>query len=227
MPKGTVRASNVNLRRSPKTGVVIKGLRRSSRVEVLGEETWYRVKTSDGTVGFVLGDFVDKDLEPAPSARPAAAGEPSGDCVLTVYHHARFSGGKELIADREFFPSLDRLARFAEDCEVFIHVTSSAREPERRVSGAIVPPASRSNHLVGHAIDMNLRTASSFFNSSKLKKSKLGALPQNVRQFITLVRDDPDLRWGGDFSREDPVHIDDALNVRDRATWDAKLASRG
>lgn len=224
MPRGTVRASNVNLRKSPKTGTVIKQLRRNSRVEVLGEETWYRVKTTDGKVGFILGDFVDKEIPGAPPA-PSEDGM-SDKCVLDVFTDARFVG-KELIADRDFFPSLDRLARFAEDCDVSIHVTSSAREPERKVSGAIVPPASRSNHLVGHAIDMNLRTSSAFFNSKKLKKSNLGALPQNVRKFIKLVRDDPILRWGGDFSREDPVHIDDGLNVRDESTWDAKLASRG
>ena len=30
----------------------------------------------------------------------------------------------------------------------------------------------------------------------------------------------------GDFSAEDPVHIDDALNKKDPDRWDAKLASR-
>ena len=41
-----------------------------------------------------------------------------------------------------------------------------------------------------------------------------------------MIRDDSELRWGGDFSPEDPVHIDDGLNVRDRDRWDKKLASR-
>jgi hypothetical protein len=87
-------------------------------------------------------------------------------------------------------------------------------------------PASRSNHLVGHAIDMNLQSASGFFNSSKLKKSQFANLPGETRKLIGLIRDDEVLRRGGDFSPEDPVHIDDKLNHRNRNRWDAKLASR-
>jgi hypothetical protein len=100
------------------------------------------------------------------------------------------------------------------------------REPGRTVSGAIVPPASRSNHLVGHAIDMNLKSSSGFFNSSKLKKSNFANLPGEIKKLIELIRDDEVLRWGGDFNPEDPVHIDDKLNHRNRERWDAKLASR-
>lgn len=183
------------------------------------------MRTADGKIGFVLGDFVDKKIEVTPPAPHDEVEQPSDRCVLDVFTHPHFVG-KEVISDREFFPLLDRLAEFAGDCDVSIHVTSSIREPERRVNGAIVPPASRSNHLVGHAIDMNVRTASELFNSAKLRKSKLRALPRNVRRFIQLVRDDPVLRWGGDFSREDPVHIDDGLNIRDPDRWDAKLRSR-
>lgn len=40
------------------------------------------------------------------------------------------------------------------------------------------------------------------------------------------ISSDQTLRWGGDFSKEDPVHIDDNLNHRNPARWDAKLASR-
>lgn len=39
MPDGTVIASGLNLRSALKTGKVVKVLRRSSRVEILGEET--------------------------------------------------------------------------------------------------------------------------------------------------------------------------------------------
>jgi hypothetical protein len=31
------------------------------------------------------------------------------------------------------------------------------------------------------------------------------------------VREDGELRWGGDFTQEDPVHVDDNLNARDSA----------
>ena len=107
-----------------------------------------------------------------------------------------------------------------------IYVTSSTREPGRTVRGAIGPPASRSNHLVGHAIDMNLQSKSGSFNSEELKKSNFSKLPKEIREFIELVRADPELRWGGDFKKEDPVHIDDSLNIRDSELWDSKLESR-
>lgn len=233
MPSGIVRGSNVRLRESPKTGNVIKKMRKGSKVEVLGEETWAYVRTGTGEVGWMLGDYVDKDVQVDLSAVAAdvaeaveAAATPSSTCSIEVYHNSRFQGGREISADRDFFPHLDRINAFAEETDVFIHITSSAREPDRDVRGAIVPPASRSNHMVGHAIDMNIKTATGFYNSKALAKSKFNSLPANVKRFIGLIRADDVLRWGGDFSKEDPVHIDDMLNRRHPDIWDAKLASR-
>ena len=51
--------------------------------------------------------------------------------------------------------------------------------------------------------------------------------PKKVRDFIRLVRDDPKLRWGGDFSTPDVVHIDDELNLKHPDVWTAKFESRG
>ena len=133
--------------------------------------------------------------------------------------------GAEVLADADFFPLLDRLNDLASASGVEIHVTSSFRDPDRAPSGAIVPPATRSNHFVGHAVDMNVKSQSGFFNSQKLKRANLAALPTEVRSFIQKVRDDPDLRWGGDFNPEDPVHIDDGLNRTDPARWQSKLDS--
>ena len=236
MSNGTVIArGGLNLRRSPKTGKVTKTLRRGTSVTILEEETWLRVRTRQGDEGYVLADFVDLDPsaisepEPAPQSTPpisAGAEEQGSDtCEIERYLNTQFIG-RELRADRDFFPCLDRLNRFASDCGVEIYVTSSTREPGRSVSGAIVTPASRSNHLVGHAIDMNLKSQSGFFNSKKLKRKNLRNLPTEIRGFIGLVREDPELRWGGDFSREDPVHIDDALNRSDPERWESKFASR-
>lgn len=238
METGTVIArGGLNLRKSPGTGKFIKALRRGSKVDVLGEETWLRVRTSAGEEGFVLADFVELSPEtlvapPEPPA-PEAPEEPkvpeeravSDVCDIRRFRHPRFIGN-EVRVDFDFFPLLDTLAGFAEECGVEIFVTSSTREPERKVSGAIVPPASRSNHLVGHAIDMNLQSPNGFFNSQKLKRGSLPDQPREIRDFIAKVQEHPVLRWGGDFRREDPVHIDDSLNNRDPELWDAKLASR-
>ncbi len=234
MSTGTVIArGGLNLRETPKTGEVIKALRRGSKVEVLEEETWYRVRTRDGREGFVLSDFVElapETLFPAVAddvvaPETDAAVEASSACDIRRYRNDRFIGN-ELRADADFFAALDRLNAFATQCDVEIFVTSSTREPDREVSGAIVAPASRSNHLVGHAIDMNLKSRSGFFNSRSLRRANLGRLAPEIREFLDKVRADPQLRWGGDFGTEDPVHIDDALNRRDPELWDAKLASR-
>ncbi|MDH3404200.1 MAG: M15 family metallopeptidase [Acidobacteriota bacterium] len=222
MPDGTVRASGLNLRGPLTMGEVIKVLRKSSRVEILGEETWLRVKTRDGLEGFVFGDFIERDeAPPAPAVATVAF---SGSLTLAQFQHERFIGAP-ITADVEFFPLLDRIAGFAADAGLFVHVTSSLRDPGGTVQGAIVTPARRSNHFVGHAFDMNLRSASGeFFNSSKLKN--LDGQPDSVRQFIASLRDDPDLRWGGDFSTPDVVHVDDGLNQSHPDLWEAKLAAR-
>ena len=37
-------------------------------------------------------------------------------------------------------------------------VTHAFRTKDQNLDGTVVTPASKSNHLVGHAIDMNLKT---------------------------------------------------------------------
>jgi hypothetical protein len=254
MTTGTVIArGGLPLRKTPKAGAVLSKLRRNTRVDVLEKETWLRVRTRDGSVGYVLADFVEvapQDLFPTPEPQPAAraattrrraapvaraetprgpaaaAPQPSPACEIRIYRNDRFTGN-ELRADTDFFTSLDRLNQFAAACGVEIFVTSSTREPGRSVAGAIVPPATRSNHLIGHAIDMNVRFDGRLFDSAALKRDNLPNLPAAVREFIESVRADATLRWGGDFNPEDPVHFDDGLNRRDPALWDSKLASRG
>jgi hypothetical protein len=246
MTRGTVIGrGGVALLKSPKTGAVQKTLRRNSKVEILERETWLRVRTSDGSEGFVLADFIETaadDLFPpvrAPTAAVKAARDsaratraavletpaPSAVCDIRVYRNTQFIGN-DLRADFDFFPCLDRVNGFATECGVEVYVTSSTREPGRTVRGAIVPPASKSNHLVGHAIDANLKSANGFFNSQALKRANHADLPPEIRRFLELVRNDGELRWGGDFTPEDPVHFDDGLNRSDPARWDSKLASR-
>jgi hypothetical protein len=235
LSKGTVIArGGLDLRRAPRSGVTVKTLRRGTGVEILGEERWLRVRTADGHTGFVLADFVEREpavaTMPEGFARAIAAGlrpldmAPSPACQIEPYHNTQFAGD-EVRADVDFFPLLDRINDFAEECGVRLHVTSSFRDPDRKPSGAIVPPATRSNHFVGHAIDMNVASGSGFFNSRKLARANLPNLPAEVRRFIQKIRDDPDLRWGGDFRPEDPVHVDDGLNNIDLARWESKLSS--
>lgn len=136
-----------------------------------------------------------------------------------------FSGsqfiGKPVLADSDFIPFLDLVNALAKTNGLQIFVTSSTRPFGVPVSGSIVPPASRSNHLVGHAIDMNIQIGAKLFNNVAL--GNFATLPTSIKNFITAIRKDPDLRWGGDFTPADPVHIDSGLNVREPTTWNAKF----
>lgn len=206
----------LRLRESPGRGDVVEVLPLGTEVEVLERETWLRVRAGD-EIGFVRADY----LEPVPES-PAAT--PSSDDVASI---RPFSGdrfvGEPVLADADFVPALERLDAYAKETDVEIYVTSSFRQPSEPLSGAIVEPARMSNHLVGHAIDMNLRAAGAHFNSAVLRRGNLANLPAAVRAFIERVRSDPDLRWGGDFRQEDPVHIDDGLNHSDPDRWTEKL----
>lgn len=129
--------------------------------------------------------------------------------------------------DPDFGPAMARLNGYAKKNNVKIDVTSSYRESNSNLHDAVVAPANRSNHLVGHAIDFNLLYGDGFSqrcNSGCLAGS-FSSLPTGVRGFLQDVRNDSVLKWGGDFSTPDVVHIDDRLNTRNPTEWDARYAA--
>lgn len=219
--------SGLNLRAKP-NGEKIGLLLHDEEVEILEEVSFFRVKTRSGKVGYVHGSYLEKmpsldavvaDL-PTP-ARPVL----SEKFDQVTFAHDRFVGEIARV-DRDFVPALNRLCGYAEDSDLKVWVTSSTRSLNRQVAGAIVPPASNSCHHVGHAIDMNLLLQGQLYNSKKLRRGNLPNLPAPVREFIDAIRGDDDLRWGGDFNVEDPVHIDDNLFRRQELVYRAKLLSR-
>ena len=216
MERGRVTArGGLRLRASPGNGTIRKTLRRGTKLEILERQTWLRVRTADKT-GWVRADFVEPDLGMHVSI--------PGKIDIQPYENTKFVGDP-IRVDADFVPALDRINGFASQCGVEIWVTSSFRRPKQRIRATVVPAAKRSNHLVGHAIDMNVRCREGFFNSRTLKKAEHSHLPQRVREFLELVQGDPSLRWGGDFRPEDPVHIDDGLNRRDPDQWQQKFAT--
>ena len=224
----TTARNGLRLRDAPGDGDTIEVLGQHSRLEILGSETWYRVQTEDGKVGFVHGDY----LAPLEIEEPA----PNSENVeqlhgRTFYTSGRFSG-KELIIDKAFEPAVQQLDTWLAKCNLYMHVTSSLRKPDQAVGGAIVQPSKMSNHFVGHAIDMNLFTRNTdgstdqWFNSSKmleLEAKPLNGDPNSANEYVTLFLQqlslNTPLRWGGKFRTPDPVHIDDALNINDKTTY--------
>jgi len=117
--------------------------------------------------------------------------------------------------DDDFESTLININEIAQKYNITVHVNSSFRT-DANVSGAIVKPATHSNHMIGHAIDCNLMHNGKFYNS-KLMQSDTGI----VRQFINELKTHG-IRWGGDFSKPDPVHFDDGLNIKNMTAWMTK-----
>lgn len=140
---------------------------------------------------------------------------PSRKSPLVLFDGSRFQG-KPCRADKQFVPMLKKINAYAEEANVNVYITSSFRTTTN-VQGAIVKPATKSNHLAGHAIDMNLIYGNNQWANSKVL-NKYPNVPEPVKRFLKLVIDDPNLRWGGKFNTKDPVHIDDWLN-KDLTKW--------
>ena len=117
--------------------------------------------------------------------------------------------------DEDFEPTLVTMNTVAQKYNITVQVTSSFRI-DANVPGAIVTPATHSNHMIGHAIDCNLELEGAFYNSARMQ-TDTGV----VRQFIDELKSEG-IRWGGDFGKPDPVHFDDGLNVKDMTAWTAK-----
>ncbi|HEV8082663.1 MAG TPA: peptidoglycan-binding protein [Chitinophagaceae bacterium] len=144
---------------------------------------------------------------------------PNDESPLVLFEASRFKG-QPCRADTSFLPALKKINGYAEQADVFIYVTSSFRTSSN-VGGAIVKPATRSNHMAGHAIDMNVVYNNGTRSANSTELGKYPSVAEPVRIFIKSIIDDPDLRWGGNFQARDPVHIDDNLN-HDMALWDKR-----
>jgi peptidoglycan hydrolase-like protein with peptidoglycan-binding domain len=152
-------------------------------------------------------------------AKPAPPAEAVRNSPLVVYTNTHFTGDK-LIAHLDFLPVLEKLNEYARRAGVILSVTSSFRTGYH-VNGAIVPPARMSNHMVGHAVDVNIRYGEA--HARVCNNQCLGSrqLPPPVASFIQALQADPGIRWGGTFKPPDPVHIDDHFN-KDPEAWRRK-----
>jgi len=136
-------------------------------------------------------------------------------CPIRTVSYANYLGA-HIEVHNDFVQHIQQINDYAGQSNVKVYITSSFRK-NASVGGAIVPPATKSNHMVGHAIDMNV-----MYNGNTLCNSVClaGTMPPAVHTFIQKIRNDPALRWGGDFTERDTVHIDDGLNIHNAAKWD-------
>ena len=115
----------------------------------------------------------------------------------------------EVLVHADFASALGGMMnREASEAGVVLHLNQTFRREGVPPVGAVVPPATRSQHLVGHAVDLNIVDGSTV-NTTALFRS--GDQTENANKFIAAVKA-RGLRWGGDFSTADFVHFDDFLN---------------
>lgn len=227
MEKGRVKSeSGLNLRLKPNGGK-IGVLSHDEEFTILDEVTFYRVKSKTGQVGYVHSAYVEKNPSEnvLADASVAKKNDYSPDFKPVIFTNESYMG-EAVRVDQDFVKDLDRLGQYASQCKVKIWVTSSLRQLNNQIKGAIVKPATHSCHHIGHAIDMNLLHEDKIYNSKMLKKANHKNLPESIQNFFESLKSDTILRWGGDFSQQDPVHIDDNFFNNQNLMYQAKLDSR-
>ena len=142
--------------------------------------------------------------------------------VLQSYQAQNIKGfrGKQILIHKDFKTYLDRLDVLARFYQVHLIINQSYRFKNESLKGAIVKSSKNSNHKAGFAIDFNIKSDGVKYYSQDLKIDNLKQLPIEVQNFINQVRKDKDLRWGGDFKNEDPIHIDFPLNLKNKRKWE-------
>jgi hypothetical protein len=125
----------------------------------------------------------------------------------------------DIVIEASFFPYIEVMDNLASTNNIQIKVQQSFRKADGQITGNIVPPADRSNHLVGHAIDINLVYNGVWYNSSNMTLANYNNLPQAIKNFISGC-ENAGMRWGGRFTPADPVHFDSGININNRSWYD-------
>lgn len=127
--------------------------------------------------------------------------------------------GRQILIHRDFKKYLEQIDRYAVDNNIELIINQSYRSDKQTLSRSIVKPSKLSNHLAGFAIDFNIKSNGKMYFSSDLERKNLSKLPDNVQNFINEIRKNKELRWGGDFQRQDPIHIDCPINLISKNRW--------
>lgn len=224
MSRGYIKAPGVNLLVPSDPSRRIRTLGPGDAVEILDGTRWLRVSV-DGVAGLVPAAAVEVE-EGASGPRPAPGRGATGAGIRPFVDGTCFVG-EPILAHVDFHAALRRLDAYAARVGAKLHVTRSFRRREGGTPGAPVPASQRSNHLVGHAIDADVVLPGYWLGARDLSREHLRALPAEVRYLIQQIREDGELRWGGDFVHPDPTHVDDDLYGRDPEAWMRKLHEIG
>jgi hypothetical protein len=156
---------------------------------------------------------------PAPRIRVPSVPTRTCNLVSPVCSDMFNACGNNVVFDEEFMPVIAEHNRCARASGTKIGICSTYRNiaHNRRVGGA-----SGSNHLVGHAIDFNIKDRSGVVCNERclLSKATREARP-GVKETLACIERIPTNAWGGNPVHRinirghlDVVHCDDRINVR-------------
>lgn len=137
--------------------------------------------------------------------------EHSGELLKKLNHPD--VGKNEFVVSEVLLEYLKKADTKAHELCLTIKINDALRVVGIPVSGAVVKPAKRSQHFIGHAIDCNLIDDGNWNSSSTFKQGKE---TENAKSFINAMKENG-MRWGGDFaaktsSKFDPIHFDKRLD---------------
>jgi len=115
----------------------------------------------------------------------------------------------EFVVSKIVFNMIELMNKTAKNLSITIKINQALRKHGVKVTGSVVPPATKSQHLIGHAIDCNIVDGSSWNTSTDFKKKKQ---TENSDKFIMEMKKNL-YRWGGNFSHVDTPHFDKQLNA--------------
>jgi peptidoglycan hydrolase-like protein with peptidoglycan-binding domain len=115
----------------------------------------------------------------------------------------------DIVIDADSTDLLDTLNTKAKDAGITLTINQVFRVAGVPVRGAVVKPASSSQHLIGNAVDTNPKDGTDVMLTSTFKAKKES---ENTKKFVKAVKD-AGYRWGGDFKDKDYIHFDGYIEI--------------
>jgi hypothetical protein len=184
----------------PSLGTVVP-FSAASGIKVDGRAT---VAVIDALLAWVSGGFVTTSPLVKLDLLFLLNTDVSAEFTTLSYPSARQA---EVLVHEDFVDTMTLLDGEAKAAKVKLRINQTFRVQNVPVKGAVVPPASKSQHLIGHAVDLNIVDGPTVNVSAMFKTGKETAA---AKDFVKAVKK-KGIRWGGDFAPKDPPHFDDAV----------------
>jgi uncharacterized protein YcbK (DUF882 family) len=114
----------------------------------------------------------------------------------------------EMVISKSALELVTNINSKAKNKKITIKINQAFRENKIKVSGAVVTPAKKSQHLIGHALDCNIVDGNNWNNSTAFKNK---TETDKAKELITILKG-LNYRWGGDFIPVDTPHFDKKID---------------